>query len=185
MRGMRHLIATIVLALCAALVGCTHTYELDRLPGDTRIGRDARVYVAEPAPGKYDVRPYTESGRQTRDAIAQAFAGRVAKVEIGVQPEGKEVALASARQRGDTLAVVTVIEHWEERATEWTGKPDRIELRIEIFDVATGALVDSAFVSGKSRWATFGSDHPQDLLPRAVGDYVAELLPTTGTASAR
>ena len=185
MRGMRHLIATIVLALCAALVGCTHTYELDRLPGKTKIGSDARIYVAEPAPGKYDVRPYTESGRQTRDAIAQAFAGRVAKVEIGVQQEGKEVALASARQRGDTLAVVTVIEHWEERATEWTGKPDRIELRIEIFDVATGALVDSAFVSGKSRWATFGSDHPQDLLPRAVGDYVAELLPTTGTASAR
>jgi hypothetical protein len=182
---MRHPIAIAVLSLCAALAGCTHTYELDRLPGPTKIGRDARVYVAEPEPGKYDVRPYTESGRQTRDAIAQAFAGRVSKVDVGVKPERKEAALASARQRGATLAVVTVIEHWEERATEWTGKPDRIELRIEIFDVATGALVDSAFVSGKSRWATLGSDHPQDLLPRAVGDYVAELFPATDTATAR
>jgi hypothetical protein len=36
--------------------------------------------------------------------------------------------------------------------------------------------VEQANVSGRSGWATLGGDHPQDLLPKPVGEYVASLF---------
>jgi hypothetical protein len=181
---MRHALAA-ALTFCAALVGCTHQYGLDRHAAGGTIRSDARVYVAQPQPGKYDLHPYPQSGRQTRDAVAQAFAGRVAKVDVGVHFEEEAAALATAQARGDTVLVLPVIEHWEEHTTESTGIPDRIAVRIWILDVATGKELDSALVTGKSRWLTFGGSHPQDLLPRAVGDYVALLLPATAEVDGR
>ena len=175
---MRHAVAAAVLALCAALAGCTQ-YALDRQAAGGTIESDARVYVAQPRPGKYDLHPYPQSGRQTRDAVAQALAGRVAKVDVGAHFEEEAAALATAQARGATLLVLPVIEQWQERPTESTGIPDRIAIRIWILDAATGKEIDSAVVTGKSGWLTFRGGHPQDLLPRAVGDYVALLLPAT------
>jgi hypothetical protein len=40
---------------------------------------------------------------------------------------------------------------------------------------ASGKEIASVVLSGKSRWATFGGDHPEDLLPEPVGQYVATL----------
>ena len=165
------------LSLTALLVGCTHTYGLDRQREAGRVlPSSASLYVALPEPGRYQSQYYAESGRQTRDAIAQAFRSHVAKVQIGGEPEGYEAALSRARALGATHLVLPTIDHWEERATEWSGKPDRIIIDIKIFEVASGGVVDAAEVSGKSRWGTLGGDHPQELLPRAVGDYVDVLF---------
>ncbi len=35
--------------------------------------------------------------------------------------------------------------------------------------------MDSAIIKGKSGLATFGGDHPQDLLPKPVGEYIDAL----------
>ena len=43
------------------------------------------------------------------------------------------------------------ILHWEDRATEWSGIPDKIELKISIYDVTLGSEIASAVVSGKSK----------------------------------
>jgi hypothetical protein len=67
------------------------------------------------------------------------------------------------------------ILHWEDRATEWSGIPDRIEIKISVYDAISGAELASSIVSGKSKWGTFGGDHPQDLLPEPVNKYVESL----------
>lgn len=67
------------------------------------------------------------------------------------------------------------ILRWEERATEWSGKPDRIEINIVIFDVETGGSLENSSYSGKSKFFTFGGDHPQDLLDVPSGEYVRSL----------
>jgi Domain of unknown function (DUF4823) len=35
--------------------------------------------------------------------------------------------------------------------------------------------VASTLISGQSKWATFGGDHPQDLLPEPLNSYVESL----------
>ena len=165
------------LVLLAALLSCAHHYGLDRQRrGAAALAGPAVAYVALPEPGRLETRVYADSGRQTQAAIAAAIGPRVAKAELGTSPEDQDTAVISARNRGATRAIVAKIERWEDRATEWSGKPDRIVIDIRIVDVGTGQVLDAAEVSGTSRWATFGGDHPQDLLPRAIGDYVNALF---------
>lgn len=78
-----------------------------------------------------------------------------------------------ARQGG--YYIIPEILHREERATEWSGKPDRIEVKISVYDASNLQELASVIISGKSKWATFGGDHPQDLLPEPIGHYVDSL----------
>lgn len=63
--------------------------------------------------------------------------------------------------------VIPEILHWEDRATEWSGIPDRLEVKLSIFDGNKKELA-STIITGKSKWATLGGDHPQDLLPEPL-----------------
>jgi hypothetical protein len=90
--------------------------------------------------------------------------------------------LEAARAGGHDYLIFPEIKHWEDRATEWSGKSDKIEVRITIIDARTGDLVDSVDVRGKSRWGTFGGDHPQDLLAVPIEDFVAEAFGEQGGA---
>jgi uncharacterized protein DUF4823 len=47
--------------------------------------------------------------------------------------------------------VETVIMHWEDRNTEWSGIPDRIEIKLIIYDVKTGVEIASSVMNGKSK----------------------------------
>ena len=71
--------------------------------------------------------------------------------------------------------VVPEILHWEERATEWSGLPDRIELQLSVYEFGMRDNIASTHILGKSKWATFGGDHPQDLLPKPINDFVSSL----------
>jgi Domain of unknown function (DUF4823) len=72
--------------------------------------------------------------------------------------------------------VYPTILHWEDRATEWSALPDRVEVKIDLIETATGKLLDSVVIRGKSGVATLGGDHPQDLLPKPVDEFVSTLF---------
>ena len=69
-----------------------------------------------------------------------------------------------------------LILHWEERATEWSGKPDQITIQVTLYDVSSKQVLDKVTIKGQSKWATFGGNHPQDLLAKPIEKYVAELF---------
>jgi hypothetical protein len=71
--------------------------------------------------------------------------------------------------------VVPQILHWEDRATQWSGRPDQIEIKITVYDAETSNIVASTRISGESKWATLGGDHPEDLLAEPVGAYISSL----------
>ncbi|HVA12975.1 MAG TPA: DUF4823 domain-containing protein, partial [Stellaceae bacterium] len=52
--------------------------------------------------------------------------------------------------------------------TEWSGLPDRITLKLTVYDVATGQRLTGTVLSSHSSWWTLGGDHPQDLLPETL-----------------
>ncbi len=64
--------------------------------------------------------------------------------------------------------VYPTILHWEDRATEWSAIPDKVEVKIEVVEAATDRSIASAVIKGNSGLAAFGGDHPQDLLPEPI-----------------
>jgi hypothetical protein len=49
-------------------------------------------------------------------------------------------------------------------------------VKISVIKVGSRAEVDAVVINGKSKWATFGGDHPQDLYPPPIEEYAAALF---------
>ena len=110
------------------------------------------------------------------DAIVVALSQHVRDVQAAVEVASLAENLAAARTGSRNLLVQPTIVHWEDRATEWSGKPDRMKVRLELYDVSSGENLDTVMISGKSKWATFGGDHPQELLPEPLRTYANTLF---------
>src|SRR5215468_3218748 len=118
----------------ALVTACADTTQLVREPGKATIrltGNDA-VYIAVPRDGFYGDENYQGSGLSTAQAFLSAFAKRARRVEVAT-----------------SYLVYPTILHWEERATEWSGLPDRIEVKVELVDVATDTPLDTGIIKGK------------------------------------
>jgi hypothetical protein len=162
--------------LVAAMVlgGCAATYHQDTVTAPTaQVQRGRAVVVATPTNGSYERREYFGSGRQTAVAIQAAFA-RFGDAVVSSRCADLACLQAEA-DSGVSYLVVPQILHWEDRNTEWSGKPDRIEIKIIVVDAQSRKTLASVVISGKSKWATFGGDRPQDLLPEPVGQFVQSL----------
>jgi hypothetical protein len=129
------------------------------------------VLVATPENGWFETIEYKGSGRMTASAVRDAFASHCVKVDVAsLDSSGKGVSSVSVTDFG--YFIVPLILHWEDRNTEWSGKLDRIEIQLSVFDTTTKEEIANSSFSGKSKWATFGGDHPQDLLSPALVEMV-------------
>lgn len=110
----------------------------------------------------------------TAQAIYAAFSKKAHRVEITTRCHG-DPCLNTIEPTQFRYYVKPVILHWEERATEWSGKPDVIEIQVVIYDTLSKKSIANSSFKGASKWATFGGDHPQDLLPEPTEKYVKAL----------
>jgi hypothetical protein len=160
--------------------GCAHTAEQITV-GDSSAARpklksDGSVYILVPEDGNYGTHTYPGSGSTVAYVIRAAFEKHVNRVQIAPEKENLEMALIKARTQGITYLVRPLILRWEQRAVQWAGNPDRVEIKIMIMDAVTETIVDSVVIKDKSRWFTVGGDHPPDLLPEPIDTYVASLF---------
>jgi hypothetical protein len=81
-----------------------------------------------------------------------------------------------AKQANYKYLVYPTILEWEDRATEWSMLPDRASINVDIVDVTDGRTIESVVINDKSGIATLGGDHPQDLLPIPVEEFVSTLF---------
>jgi len=164
--------------------GCADTHQLMRAPGtSSSLAPQASAYISIPKDGSYNRRTYSGSGALTAQAVAAAFAPYLSKVMVGVRTEDFDAARKSARAGGYTYLINPEILQWEDRATEWSGRPDQASVKVSVVSMDTGTVLDSAVIGGKSGLATFGGDRPEHLLPKPLADYAATLFhPVTAGA---
>ena len=174
-------ISVFALALFAS---CVHTSELvPTVSGSTRFSKADSFYVSLPRDGEYEGRPYVGSGLQTARAIEAELLRHTSTVRVGSAVELREAARAAARGEELRFVVVPTILHWEDRATEWSGILDKLEVRLDVVEVEGGTTLHSVGIKGKSKWATFGGDHPQDLLPEPLEEFFSGLFPESSAPS--
>jgi hypothetical protein len=173
--AMRKCLSVGLIWSAACTAGCSSSLEWSKEPEAIAglTGRALEVYVAVPANGVFENAVYADSGRLTAAAVEAAFRPKAQRVICGSEPETADSAVEKARAQGCNLVVFPTILHWEDRNTEWSGKPDRIEVRLDLVDVSTGDVLDTTTFTGASSWATFGGDHPQDLLQEPLEQYAS------------
>lgn len=159
------------------LFGCADTHQLMRAPGSAlAISKDASAYIAIPSDGRYGNTNYPGSGALAAQAIATAFAPYLQKITVAIKSEDLESAQLSAKSGKYTYLLFPQILHWEDRATEWSGRPDVASIKVSLIRADSGEVLDSAVIGGKSGLATFGGDRPEHLLPKPLSDYAATLF---------
>lgn len=162
-------------ALLALLLvsGCSAKYmQHDISAPSAKLKNGKSLIIATPANGRYGNDTYHASGEMTASATRSAFAQY--SNNVTVSPSCSEIACLKNNQQFDYYVVPEIL-HWEERATEWSGLPDRIEVKLTVYAGETFEPVASTIFSGKSKWATFGGDHPQDLLHEPINSYIGSL----------
>jgi hypothetical protein len=181
---MKHTGKSIALGLLATpvalMTGCTNTYKMETLPLETpavkagttlpTLKAGDQVVVSKPADGQYGQKPYKGSGAMVQLAVVGCLKAN------RLDAMAKDEAAGATKSPSKWQVVPTILE-WEDRATEWSGLPDRIKVELRTID-PTGCARDATIISGSSKWATFGGDHPQDMLAPAMVPWAAHLLKT-------
>lgn len=164
----------LLIAITTVISGCASTYtqEVLMVPS-AKLARGKSIIIATPSNGQYGNTVYSASGAMTALATKAAFA-RFSN-EVTISPACRDIpCLKSGSAAPFDYYVLPEILHWEDRATEWSGIPDRIEIKLGIYDVK-GKELATTLIYGKSKWLTFGGDHPQDLLQEPLNSYIDSL----------
>ncbi len=163
----------IVALLLVALTGCSSKYRTDSVqrPAE-RLDAKASAYVMSSNDGAYGGKTYAGSGRALSSATTAAFSKHMTRVDTADTTERLEDALAKAKARGQKYVVQPSILHWEDRNTEWSGRPDRITIKVIVWDTASSRDIAANVPSASSKSGTVGGDHPEDLLPGALAGMI-------------
>lgn len=157
------------------LAGCSATYTHDVVSGPgVTLDRGRGAFISTPKDGWYGRTEYRGSGKMTANAVRAAFSRFTSNVLVTEQCSGMDCLKVIPTDRYGYYVELQIL-HWEDRATEWSGLPDKIEIKISVYDASLGTELTSSVLTGRSKWATFGGDHPQDLLPEPVARYVESL----------
>ena len=155
--------------------GCASTYEQTALTAPAqKLQSGKSILIAMPSNGFYETKEYSGSGRATALAVRTAFARHTNDITVSDKCKDLDCLIVSYSTPVGYYVVPEIL-HWEDRNTEWSGKKDKLEIKVAIYDATDGSELSTSIISGKSKWATFGGDHPQDLLPEPIGEYVDSL----------
>jgi len=167
----------ILITLICFLAGCSATYQRIDITDQPKhkIPRNAKILISTPEDGQYANKNYPSSGHWTSKEISSAFKRHSNQVKVTINCDSVAQCLFEAEKAGYDYLVFPEILHWEDRATEWSGKPDRVEVKISTYKVQSKFEIHSTIIAGKGKWFILGGDHPQDLLSEPIDNYVSTL----------
>jgi hypothetical protein len=176
--GLQTLLAASVLFTLFFTTGCKSTYSETNLTAEPPplLRGTSRIYVAMPYDASFKKQVALNSGKHTAEALYVALQRYTRGVFMGRFPESAADATESARQHGSEYLIYPHIIKWEDRATEYSGVRDRLELKIDLINVADGKLAFSRDIAATGKWLTEGGDKPDDLLQQPIEEYVNALF---------
>lgn len=167
-----------VIALSVLAFGCADSHSIKDTSSASNVKFESQdtVYVAMSKNGEYGEHYYGSSGRMVSQVIQSALIVKLNNIQLAQEPEDYKVALEKAASKNANYLIYPTILHWEDRATEWSGIPDKVQVKISVVDVKSQSEVKSGIIDGKSGIFTFGGDHPQDLLPEPTKLFFQDML---------
>lgn len=162
---------TLVL-VATVLVGCKSTSQIQSYqPPPKPLSREAGVFMAV----RGDAYDEPGSGMLAVKTLQKAFDGYASRTQLSGAPVSVAADLTNAAAAKCAYLVDPTIVKWEEEPTEWTGKPDVLEMKVQLLQVPEGTVLSSAVFNAKSKWMTLGGDHVEHLLQPFATNWVRAL----------
>jgi hypothetical protein len=139
-----------LLILSTTVCGCTATYTQNNIIDlGSKLTKSRPIVIATPVDGYYMDQQYPNSGKMTATAVKSSFA-MFATSTVVVPNCNTLECLKNSQPNDSSYYVIPEILHWEERATEWSGLPDKIEIKLSVNDGQNLKSIASTVISGKS-----------------------------------
>jgi hypothetical protein len=161
------------------LAGCTAHYQVNTISSKQekfKLERSETIYIAVPEDGEFESKRAGGSGQIVAQAVANAFSAVTSGIHIAERHEARGAVLAAARAVDAKYVIVPTIASWEQRSTEWSGRPSRIMIRLAILDARNeGDQLLVTSIEGRSRIMTVTSTSPESLLKDPLAEFVNSL----------
>ncbi|RCK44698.1 DUF4823 domain-containing protein [Thalassospira profundimaris] len=164
------------IAASLALGACSSKYRTDNHQLVQTVAPGSSFYVMQPADGTFGSTNYVGSGAMLTNEVYKQLIPFSSKVVKATSIETRDEAFQNAANLELEFLIDPQILHWEDRATEWSGRPDRITIHYQAYNVSDQKMLATSTLSASSKWATFGGDHPVDLLPVPTKQFLSSLL---------
>ena len=132
------------------------------------------VLIVTPEPGRYATVEYPTSGIEVASALAQELKQYSPQISTIPTPVTIENITDGDLQKFDYIFIPQIL-HWEDRATGWSMKPDRIKIRFDIFNNQR-QLVNSYLITGRSAYIVWISKTPDSLLRKPIRDMLKKFF---------
>jgi len=141
----------------------------------SKLNPGGTAYVVVPADGQYGPKTCIDSGQAVAQCITSSFSKYLERVET-YDKEELEEAMLKAKASNFSYLIDSAIINWADHVTEWHGKRDRAEVKVNIYDVNSGEILASDIVKGIGTWFTFGGYHPQHILQKSMDKYASSIF---------
>ena len=125
----------------------------------------------EPGTAASNGRLYALSGIYLSNCIKDIVTNFNPSVKLMNKVLTEDEILVKLRENKDIdYLIFAEINNWEDHATEWNFVPDLIDIDIKLIEVNSGKIMARENFKSRSKIATFGGDHPQDMLAYPLGN---------------
>jgi hypothetical protein len=142
-------------------------------------GQSSSVCILIPPDASFEGEQYPGSGREIGEVVRRSLdtLGRTSFL-VSYPKEG---ALISCLERGASFQIEPKVLHYEDRFTGWSGKPDRIELKLMLSALKNTENQRSTYFEARSdvthsAFFEWGNAKPTDLLKDDFTHAIRKLL---------
>jgi len=173
------IINTISLFLSFFVFSSCSSYQIDKYSKNNQntpnLSSSQVIFIALPENGKYNNKIYSNSGKDTQQALNLIFSRYSDSVILGEISENLKNTKDIAIQEKADVLVYPTIYNWEDRNTAWSGITDKVTIDVQIISLKDNIVIDKTSLSSHSSWFTFTNEPPQKLLPKMFEEYVKQL----------
>jgi hypothetical protein len=166
--------------ICATLlVGCVSVpvATIEKAAGSIAVPTKEKLCVSVPKDGEFEGKPYVNSGAKVAEKIKMSIDQRYSILLLN---EVTENTFIECVQRGANYIVVPEILAYENRATGWSGQPDKIKVQVDLIEIDSSKKSSFTYYAESDALASavreWGNAPPYELLGSEFQKQVQDLI---------
>ncbi len=172
---MKKIISALIFLTATFLMsGCTASYQSEFMAPQSYMQDRTSFLIVTPEFGRYETIDYPTSGIDVASALEKELKQYSPQIATIPTPVTIENISDEDLQKFDYIFIPQIL-HWEDRATGWSMRPDRIKVRFDIFNNQR-KLVNSYLITGRSAYIVWISKAPNSLLRKPIRDMLKKLF---------